>query len=290
MAKVRRRNIWIREWPGPGYEADGAVKLICFHHGGGGASSFSSWRRLLPPAIELLRVQLPGREDRADEMAHGDIESLIPALTCQLAPLFDRPVAFYGHSLGAIIAFEALRRLRRQSLTLPVALFVSGRRAPHLPLSHPAYSLASDEGLVEYLATMGGMSARLLTKPHWRSRLFPLVRQDLRISDLYVYRHEAPLPCPIVYFAGAADRWVKPHEWQGWQLHGASEFRTRVLAGGHFFTGDEHAVIVADVVACLQRYLNFDLSVAGTAVSRPHELSPFETGKVVGSLDEVPRI
>jgi medium-chain acyl-[acyl-carrier-protein] hydrolase len=247
---------------------EAAVKLICFHHGGGGASSFNGWHRLLPSAIEMVRVQLPGREDRLKEKLVSSIDDLLEQLIPQLGPLLDRPAAFYGHSLGAIVAFEAIRHLRRNGHSLPSILFVSARRAPHLPLSHPAFCLASEAELVDYLASMGGMPDALLKKPHWRNQLLPIIREDLKISDLYVYREQPPLPCPITFFAGAADPWVKPFEQQGWKGHTDSEFRTFKLAGGHFFSRDEQATIVAEIVKSLGRYADFDCSLAPGSVPR----------------------
>jgi medium-chain acyl-[acyl-carrier-protein] hydrolase len=260
MAKPYRceADSWIRRRQPEANEAEAVVRVICFHHGGGGASSFNGWYRLLPPEVDMVRVQLPGREDRLKEQLIGHIDAVVAGVVPQLAPLFDRPVAFYGHSLGAIIAFEAIRELRRNGHGLPKALFVSGRRAPHLPLSHPAFGLASDDGLVEYLRSMGGMPASLLEKTHWREQLLPIIREDLKISDLYVYRHEAALPCPITYFAGVADPWVKPRERQGWRAQTRSDFRLVEYGGGHFFSRDEQAAIVADIVQSL-------LSPAGSA-------------------------
>ncbi|HEV7881033.1 thioesterase II family protein [Bradyrhizobium sp.] len=246
---------WIRNPPREDSDvAEAAFKLICFHHGGGGASSFNGWYRLLPPSIDMFRVQLPGREDRLEEGLIGNIDGVLRGLVPQLAPLLDGPTVFYGHSLGAIVAFEAVRRVRRDGHRLPEALFVSGRRAPHLPLSHAPFGLAIEDDLIGYLASMGGMPDALLKRAHWRNQLFPIVREDLNISDLYVYRQEAPLPCPITFFAGGSDPWVKPAERQDWQVHTASKFRLIELAGGHFFSREEQAIIVAEIIGSLRHH------------------------------------
>ena len=184
------------------------VRLVCFPHAGGGASSFNGWRRLLPPQIELLRVQLPGREDNVTRMPFSHMNELIPELLPHLDPFLDRPIAFYGHSLGAIVAFEVTRELRRRRLPLPLCLFVSGRRAPQLPLSHPAHCLLPDEDFLAYLRVVGRTPEAILDKAHWRAKLFPTIRADLKISDLYTYRFEPPLRCPIFFFAGAEDTLV----------------------------------------------------------------------------------
>ena len=269
MAEARRSGnaSWIRHPPGPRDSAEAAFRLFCFHHGGGGASSFNSWYRLLPPSVDMFRVQLPGREDRLEERLIGNIDGVLEGLVPQLAPLLDRPAVFYGHSLGAIIAFEAIRRLRRDCRSLPEALFVSGRRAPHLALSHPPFGLATEDDLIAYLASMGGMPDALLKKAHWRNQLLPIVREDLNISDLYVYRQEPRLPCPITFFAGVSDPWVKPVERQGWQPHTASAFRLVELAGGHFFSREEQATIAAEIIDYFRCLAGFDSASAAGAIS-----------------------
>jgi medium-chain acyl-[acyl-carrier-protein] hydrolase len=258
MAKPQRSGnpSWIRHPPREDNVAEAASRLFCFHHGGGGASSFNGWYRLLPPSVDMFRVQLPGREDRLDEKLIGNVDDLMDGLIPQLAPLLDRPAVFYGHSLGAIVAFEAVRRLRQDGHRLPLALLVSGRRAPHLPLSHQPFGLASEDDLTGYLASMGGIPDALLKKAHWSNQLLPIVREDLNISDLYVHRRQPPLPCPITFFAGVADPWVKSPERQGWQHHTAAAFRLIELPGGHFFSRDEQATIVANIVDTLRRNAN----------------------------------
>jgi medium-chain acyl-[acyl-carrier-protein] hydrolase len=256
----RTLTAWVRYLLG---EEKRAIRLVCFHHGGGGASSFNGWRRLLPLQIGLLRVQLPGREDRMAEPSVGDIGRLIPELVDALAPLCERPAGFYGHSLGAVVAFEAIRELRRRGAPPPLGLFVSGRRAPHLPLSHDAYCLASEIDLIGYLKSMGGLAPALLAKPHWRKALLPVIRNDLMMSDLYVYREEPPLTCPIVYFAAASDPWVKLTEGDAWGAHSSAPFRSRVLPGGHFFEPNEQAALVADIASSLMPHGTCVAPVAG---------------------------
>lgn len=219
------------------------MRLVCFHHAGGGASAFSAWQRLLPAEIELVRVQLPGREGDG-ENAFRHIKPLVMHLLPALQTLFDRPVAFYGHSLGAIVAFEALRELRNSGIDKAAGLFVSGRRAPQLPLSHPAYCLAPDEEFVGYLRQMGGIPEAIISKEHWRNRLFPIIRSDLQVSDLYKYNFGPPLSCPITVFGGKSDSFVKPFEYIAWQKQTSSSFRLFTLEGGHFFTRPEQKIVV----------------------------------------------
>jgi medium-chain acyl-[acyl-carrier-protein] hydrolase len=280
MAEARHSatTSWIRHPPGQRDGTEAPFRLFCFHHGGGGASSFNAWYRLLPSSVEMFRVQLPGREDRLREALIGNIHGVLEGLVPQLSPLLDRPAAFYGHSLGAIVAFEAVRRLRRNGDPLPKALFVSARRAPHFPLSHPPFGRATEDELVAYLASMGGMPDALLKKPHWRNQLLPIIREDLNISDLYVYREEPRLPCPITFFEGVSDPWVKPFERQGWRVHTSSEFNIVALAGGHFFSREEQAAIVSEIVEAFRHDTGWNSAAAADPVSPRETFALSEPG------------
>lgn len=227
------------------------ARLFCFPHAGGGASSFNGWRKLLPAGIELATIQLPGREDRQAEAPVTDIGDLIAALLPHIEPLTGLPFLLYGHSLGAIVAFDLLREMRRCRLPMPRALIVSGRRAPQLPLSHKAHGLGPDAEFADYLRLMGATPKAILDRPHWRDRLFPTIRADLNISDLYEYIDEPPLDCPIQCFPGRDDPLVSGAEWRAWAAQTTAGFTLAELPGGHFFPTTEQAVIAGEAVSRL---------------------------------------
>jgi medium-chain acyl-[acyl-carrier-protein] hydrolase len=156
--------------------------------------------------------------------------------------------------MGAILAFEVARELRRQGAPLPARLFVSGRRAPHLPLSRaPLYAL-DEPGLLAYLREMGGVDGRLLGRAAWSAAYLPTLRADLHVSDAYVYRPESPLPVPIYAFRGCQDGSVSVHEAMGWSRHTCAGFVFRLLPGRHFFDREGHAAllrVIADGIGSL---------------------------------------
>ena len=120
------------------------VRLFCLPWAGGGASAYRAWKRAMPEAIEVCPVQLPGREDRVSEPPFRRVEPCIAALTAAIVPRLDRPYALFGHSMGAILAFELVHALRRRGLHPPVRLFVAAHRAPRVPSKRPASSMGSD--------------------------------------------------------------------------------------------------------------------------------------------------
>ena len=257
-------NSWLRR---SAADADPAVRLLCFPHAGGGASSFNGWRRALPDWIELVKAQLPGREDRKDIAPHTKIEDLIPELYPHVEGLLDRPLAIYGHSMGALVAFELARELRRQGHALLV-LFVSGRRAPHRPLPpfHAMHDLPEEE-LVERVQSLGGMLPELLSNRRWRDHFLPIIRADLRLSDVYTYSEEQGFDFPLHAFLGSHDNLVVRADWEKWEKVAAGEFTRCLLPGGHFFAKEAQAELITRFTAIIEDALARDEALAGAVRS-----------------------
>lgn len=254
MLSLREQNVidsgvWLRR---SAADADPAVRLLCFPHAGGGASSFNGWRRALPDWIELVKAQLPGREDRKDIAPHKRIEDLIPELYPHVEGLLDRPLAIYGHSMGALVAFELARELRRHGHELLV-LFVSGRRAPHRPLPpfHAMHDLPEEE-LVERVNSLGGMLPELLKTQRWRDHFLPTIRADLRLSDVYTYSEEPGFTWPLHAFLGSHDNLVVREDWEKWDKVAGGEFTRCLLPGGHFFAKEATAELITRFTAIIE--------------------------------------
>lgn len=234
---------WLRHAP-----SDAAVRLICLPHAGGGAASFTRWLRLFPPAIEPVRVQLPGREELAAQPPLRQVREAVSALLPQLPGLAGGPVALYGHSMGALIAFELARALRAEG-TAPTHLFVSGRRAPHLPASKPPIHHLPDEEFAAELAAIGGAAG--VSSPALRRYTARLVKADLTLCEEYAHHPARPLPCPITAFHGTADPIVDVAEVESWQDHTTEAFALHTFPGDHFFHQRHRAAIAATITETL---------------------------------------
>jgi len=209
--------------------------LFCLSHAGAGASTYRSWLNALPPEILVCPVQLPGREQRLREPAFTSVAVLVAALSEVLRSYRELPFAIYGHSMGALLAFELARQLRRTGGAQQKALFVSGRRAPQLPeQAAPIHQLPDDLFLRE-LTRMNGMQAELLDSTEFMEIMLPTIRADFELCETYRYLPEAPLNCSITAFGGLADPLAESTEIDRWREQTTSGFSSQMLPGGHFF-------------------------------------------------------
>jgi medium-chain acyl-[acyl-carrier-protein] hydrolase len=225
--------------------------LICLPHAGGGASAFRQWRAWVPPAVDVLAVQFPGHEGRWLEPLGDRMEDLAVPLATIVAERVTTPFALYGHSLGALIAFEAARAMRARGYATPVHLFVSCCRAPSIPAHRPSFEGRSDAALVRYLRRLGGLPEAVLAHRAMLDALLPVIRADFRIDDTYVHRPAPPLDCPITSFVGASDAGVSRAENDAWRSHTRGEFRSLTLPAGHFWPPACEAEIAATIGAAL---------------------------------------
>ncbi len=248
-----RSSPWLRRAPG---DADPSVRLLCFSHAGGGASSFNAWRRALPEWVELVKAQLPGREDRTHEEPHVRVPDLLSELFPEVEALFDRPLVIYGHSVGALIGFELTREIYRRRGPPPLALIVSSRRAPHRGVrrEHLLHSL-SDDVLAGRVEDLGGIPSGMMQASRWREHFLPRIRADLALSDNYVYSGGPEILCPLHAFIGETDNLVVRDDWELWSEHAGGEFSRRVLTGGHFFSREGWSLLIGEVIAILETVL-----------------------------------
>ena len=206
------------------------LRLFCFPYAGGGASVFRGWSKRMPPEVAICPVRLPGRETRLSEPAFDSMEQLIPALRGAIDPYLDRPFAFFGHSLGAVIAFE----LARLPKTHPRCLFVSGARAPQLRRDHVPPPPPSDDELIEELRRLEGIPPELLEHRELMQLALPALRADTALYRNYVYQEGPPLDCPISAYGGADDVRITRGHLEAWAEQ-TTMFKLALFRGGHFF-------------------------------------------------------
>jgi medium-chain acyl-[acyl-carrier-protein] hydrolase len=222
------------------------LRLFCFHHAGGAAHVFLDWSARLPDGVEVCPVQLPGHATRAAEPLQRDLAALVGELREGLAPELGGRFAFFGHSLGALLAFELARELRRLGWSLPAHLFVAGRVAPATaPPPTPTKDLPDAAFIREMQSHYDAIPAAVLAEPDLLALTLPVVRADMEVVTSYRYRPEAPLPCGISAYGGVSDASVPRDQLAAWGAETVGRFSFHMVEGDHWFATVRHEAFLA---------------------------------------------
>ena len=220
------------------------LRLFCFSHAGGSAADYLHWHPHLGPHVELCAVQLPGRGSRMAETPRDDLPHLVAELLQMLRASDDGlPCAFFGHSLGALLAFELSQALREQGLALPLRLFASGCAAPSVCRLEPPLHRLDDTQLLEQLRGYNGTPPGVLANPDLLGLVLPTLRADFRLVGDYHYRQRPALPVPIHVLAGHDDPHVAPADLVAWADETSAGCSHHGFAGDHFFIRPQAAAI-----------------------------------------------
>jgi len=229
------------------------LRLFCFPWAGGGALPYRAWSEPLAPAAYVVPVRLPGRESRASEPPYERMEPLVEDLLGQIRPYLDAPFAFFGHSMGAGIAFELARALRRAGLPMPQSLHVSGARAPQFRLHHVPPPEPSLRDFIEELRRLEGFPPSVLNQPELLKLALPALLADARLYRNYAYTPEPPLDLPIYAYGGDADPNVTTAHLDAWREQTTREFERAEFPGGHFYLESALPALLAALRAHLLR-------------------------------------
>ena len=210
-------------------------RLFCFPYAGAAAHVFQTWPRFLPPDIEVIAIQPPGRGKRLREPMHTRMSTLCENAFSAIKPLLDKPFMFFGHSMGAMISFELARLLRRERQPLPSYLFVSGRRAMQVHEDEPrTYDLPEAE-FIQELIRLNGTPREVLEHRELLELMLPLLRADFELIHEYEYSPGPPFAFPITAFGGLEDSEISREQLEAWREQTTARFQLHMVPGDHFF-------------------------------------------------------
>lgn len=223
------------------------LRLFCLPYAGGGASAYWSWRQEIISEVEVCPVQMPGREHRIKEPPLCMLPLLVDAIFDNIRSHLDLPYAIFGHSMGAVLAFELADRCRQEMDIQPVHLFASGTDAPQLPEVEPLiYKLPDHEFIRELQVINGDLNAQLKHQ-ELMQLLLPALRADFTAIQTYKYNHRPPLDCPITAFGGSEDPYVSLEGLESWSAQTTSRFESKRFKGGHFFLETARTELIEEI-------------------------------------------
>jgi surfactin synthase thioesterase subunit len=221
------------------------LRLFCFPYAGAGAAVYRLWPQALPPDVDVCLVQPPGRALRPTAEPFADLRLLVSAAAAALRPYFDLPFVLFGHSMGAIVAFELARHLRRQHQLAPALLVVSGSPGPQCPDTQPPLRHLPDVPFVHAVqARYNAIPPEILADPELVKFIVPSLKADVTALETYQHLWEPPLDCPLSVYGGREDLRVGQPEIEAWREHTRATLRVRMFPGGHFFVDSHRAAVL----------------------------------------------
>jgi medium-chain acyl-[acyl-carrier-protein] hydrolase len=246
---VQVPNAWLLRFAA---RARPAARLFCFPYAGVGPQVFSRWPAGLPAGLEICAAQLPGRANRLHEPAITDLQALAEHLLNAIASRLDLPFAFFGHSMGAVLAFEVARAMASRSLPMPSHLIVSGRRPPYIAdIAPPMHSLPDPEFVAEINRRYGGIPREILENQDVLALLLPGLRADITALETHRPPPSTPLPCAILAFGGADDPLTPRAHLEAWRHVTTGAFQICTFPGGHFYLEAQRVELLAELSAKL---------------------------------------
>lgn len=225
---------------------DARLRLYCIPYAGGGASVYRTWQESLPSIVEVVSIQLPGRENRLMETPFSDAREIAKALADVIAPGLDRTYAVFGHSMGALVGFELLRELRDRNAPEAAHFFASALRAPQVENPDPAlHELPDEEFLVELNRRYDAIPAAARENQELLDLILPGIRADTAVCDGYSYVEGEPLSTPITTLGGKTDTIVGPELLEPWERQTSASFELTLFDGDHFYLQPRQAELLA---------------------------------------------
>lgn len=234
------------------------LRLFCFANAGGSPAQFRLWQRSLPAGVEVCPIQLPGQGSRFREQPYARIAALNEKLAEVLSAYLETPFAFWGYSMGALVAFELALTLKRQGCPEPRGLFVAARRAPHLPPADAPIHALPEAAFIEAIQSRyNGIPTAVLGEPELLALFIPVLRANFEMLETHAHQAGEQLACPLWAFGGLNDPTASAAEIAAWDALTSGTFQHFLFPGDHFFVQNHQPAILQIVSKNLTALLSW---------------------------------
>ncbi|MEU3313840.1 thioesterase II family protein [Streptomyces sp. NPDC048387] len=222
--------------------------LLCVPFAGAGPSFFHPWRELAAGRWRVTAVELPGRERRIMEEPYRNVceaaKGVVDEVVADLGE--GAPVVLFGHSLGAVLAYELAHLLGARGITVE-RLVVSGSPGPWTQRERRAAGLPDEEFLAR-VEEFAGFRHEALDHPEMRELILPVLQADCEMHENYVPSTDVPLAVPVCSLRGADDGLVTAEEARQWQAATTAGCTYEEFPGDHMYLVDAGREVL-DVIA-----------------------------------------
>jgi medium-chain acyl-[acyl-carrier-protein] hydrolase len=249
--KMIRYNPWLISY---GNHTAADCRLFCFHFAGGEASAFRDWANDLPENVEVVAIQLPGRAERHREQPFTDMRKLVVELYDAIHPFLDKPYFFFGHSLGATVAYELTARIQALGRAMPLHVMLSASQAPTADRRILRTSTLSDDEFSDHLRMYCGTPEVVIRDRSFFNAYLPRLRADFALIESYACPSRSSLQCPVSAYGGSDDPWIPESSVAGWGFC-ADTFDYRLFPGGHFYIRESRTELLQSLRKSIASHL-----------------------------------
>ncbi|WP_301005053.1 alpha/beta fold hydrolase, partial [Mesorhizobium sp.] len=228
---------------------DPSYRIICFPHGGGSVQSFRTWSDYLPEDVELICLDLPGRGKRSAEAPIRSMDVLVSMVTEALRGYSDRPFIFFGHSAGALVAYEVARSLEKAGRPSPFHVVVSAHKSADVPTDEPPMYRYADDKLIDVIRILGMIPKEALANEVLlQDFILPPLRADFELVETYDRNLPTPLNAAITAMGGVQDETINANDLNEWRRLTTSRFARIMFDSDHFYTHSMTAEVVSTLL------------------------------------------
>lgn len=220
------------------------MNLFCLPFAGGAKYCYREFCQTIPPQLNMIPLEYPGRGGRTKEPLLTEINLLVEDIYDQIKKYVDLKHYFiYGHSMGGLLSYLLTRKLISNNHRPPAHLFITGTTGPSaISRCEKKRHLLTKEEFFKEIIELKGFPDEVLKVPELLGYYEPILRADFKMSETYVYQEVQPLSIPMTVITGTEEE-MQLDDIYLWQKETQFQINFKRMPGNHFFIFDFAAEI-----------------------------------------------